>query len=72
MKENQVLWIWLKTALNDRSLKTYKTYQEFKSIDAVFNADKNALKNLDFLDEKDKAALLDKDLGGAQKNNKAL
>lgn len=67
MKENHVIWIWLKTALNDRSLKTYKTYQEFKSIDAVFSADKNVLERLNFLDEKDRDALLNKDLCEAQK-----
>ena len=66
MNENHVLWIWLKTALNDLSLKTYKTYSMCGGVEAVFNAGKKEIEKLEFLDYKDKKALLNKDLSKAQ------
>lgn len=67
MNEKHILWIWLKAALNDRSLKTYKTYTHFKSIDAVYGAAEKELEKLKFLDNNDIKALTDKNLDEAQK-----
>lgn len=67
MNEKHVIWIWLKTALNDRSLKTYKTFSAFGSIETVYAAGEKELEAIKFLDDNDKKALLDKDLSEAQK-----
>lgn len=65
MNENHILWIWLKTALNDRSLKTYKIYKAMGNINSIYSCTEKDLENLGFLTDKDKNMILDKDLTAA-------
>ncbi len=62
MNENHILWIWLKTALNDRSLKTYKIYKKLGNIQSIYSCTVKDIDSLEFLTDKDKSMLLDKDL----------
>ncbi len=65
MNENHILWIWLKTALNDRSLKTYKIYKKLGNIQSIYSCTVKDIDSLEFLTDKDKSMLLDKDLSSA-------
>lgn len=66
MNNNILLWLWLKNALDDKSVLTYKTYLHFKSIQAAYNATKEQLDELGFLKDEEKQKLLNKDLTAAE------
>ena len=60
MKDKIILWLWLKIALKDRSVKTYKTYNAFGDIEKIYNASESEYKALSFLKDDDIEALMNK------------
>lgn len=65
MKDKIILWLWLKIALKDRSVKTYKTYNAFGDIEKIYNASESEYKALSFLKDDDIEALMNKNTQSA-------
>ncbi len=65
---NYILWVWLKLALDDSSIKLYQLYKNFNSISELYNTIENTdLSKFGNLRENEIQALKNKDLTNARK-----
>ncbi len=60
MNNNIILWLWLKNALYDDTVKTANMYKKYGSITDIYNLTKNDLSDCNFLSDELKVRLCDK------------
>ncbi len=66
MNNNILLWLWLKVAVSDRNLEAYKLYEQFRSIEKIYDLTIDEIAPLEFLSIKSKESILNKDTRVAQ------
>ncbi len=66
MKNNALLWLWLKICTRDRTHDEYKLYKHFGSVEKIYSLTTDEIGDIDFLDSKIKIALDNKTLKPAE------
>ena len=62
MSDEHIKWIWVKQAVSDRSKKSYRLFETFKTVDKIYEASEKDYESLDFLDSNDRDQLCRKKL----------
>lgn len=70
MNDNIILWLWLKHAVNDSSVKLSKLYSKYTDIKTIYDLSTEEIVKIDFLDDDTKARLMLKSLDKAEKTQK--